>query len=395
MAPRTYWLTLATTALVVLTACAPAASQPTSAPATAAKPAAEPAAAPAKPAEKPAQAKAEAKAPSGSDKLNAVVEAARKEGELAFTASSSVAGTNELLERMFAQFNKRYDLNARFRFNPVSNEPQTNARIIEEHKAGRPASDDVATGADGDFLALTQAGALAEVDWLEWAPNIRKPEIFLREGRVVKLYGRAPGITYMADRIRDVPQSMEDLLKPQYKGRIASTTYATGFDRLATQEMWGKERTLAYLTKFANQVSGLVGCGDLGRLTSGEFDMMAIDCGNHVAYQIKKQGAQGGHVIPSDGAHITYQYMGVTKDAKHPNIAKLFVDFALSREAQDIFYEGRSQDLQILDGSKIAADFKKYGDAGMKFVEFDVDIFARTPDSQATKTELVRILAKR
>src|SRR3712207_9168827 len=66
-------------------------------------------------------------------------------------------------------------------------------------------------------------------------------------------------------------RSMADLLKPQYKGRIASTPYAAGFDWLAAPEAWGEQRVLDYLAQFKEQVAGLIRCNEMERIANGEF----------------------------------------------------------------------------------------------------------------------------
>jgi len=60
-------------------------------------------------------------------------------------------------------------------------------------------------------------------------------------------------------------------------GRLASTPYAALFDVLSTPEVWGEPRTLEYATRLADQAAGLIRVGELERLVSGEFDLLAIN----------------------------------------------------------------------------------------------------------------------
>ena len=77
----------------------------------------------------------------------------------------------------------------------------------------------------------------------------------------MKLTVRTPGITYNTQRVSGaaVPRTLQDLLKPEFKGRIASTPYAAGFNRLASPEVWGEQRTLEYARALTEQVAGLTG----------------------------------------------------------------------------------------------------------------------------------------
>jgi ABC-type Fe3+ transport system substrate-binding protein len=51
---------------------------------------------------------------------------------------------------------------------------------------------------------------------------------------------------------------------------------------------------------------------------------------------MRAKGAPLDHVIPSDVALLSYWYLSVPKNAAHPNAARLFVDYMLGREAQDL-----------------------------------------------------------
>ena len=39
------------------------------------------------------------------------------------------------------------------------------------------------------------------------------------------------------------PTTLADFLRPEWKGKIASTPYSAGFDVLYAADVWGKERT--------------------------------------------------------------------------------------------------------------------------------------------------------
>ena len=69
------------------------------------------------------------------------------------------------------------------------------------------------------------------------------------DGRVLIVVSRTPGFTYNTTMVRanEVPQRVEDLLNPKWKGKIASTPYAASFDRLAL--IWGEEKTTAFSAK--------------------------------------------------------------------------------------------------------------------------------------------------
>ena len=64
---------------------------------------------------------------------------------------------------------------------------------------------------------------------------------------------RTPGFTYNTNLVaaNEVPQRVEDVLNPKWKGKIASTPYAASFDRLAL--IWGEEKTTSFIRNSSNR----------------------------------------------------------------------------------------------------------------------------------------------
>ena len=194
-----------------------------------------------------------------------------------------------------------YGLNLKVSFTPGPSMPQMAAKVVDEVKAGRAASSDVVLGEALHIITESSNNALTTVDWASWAPAIQNPALIGANGGAVQFELLFPGITYNTSRLKGdaIPKTLENLLKPQYKGHLASTVYAAHFDELSTPELWGPAKTTDYVTKFAKQITGQIGCGEIGRVASGEFDAMAIDCGTSFQQWVAK-GAPIGHVIPSD-----------------------------------------------------------------------------------------------
>jgi iron(III) transport system substrate-binding protein len=195
-----------------------------------------------------------------------------------------------------------------------------------------------------------------------------------------------PGITYNSAKLSggDIPTSLSDLLKPQYRGRVATAPDAGMFERLGGTEVWGPDKMLIYARRLAPQVSGLINCGDEDRVASGEFDIFAYDCGSARVAQMKAKGTLIGWVVPSDAAMLGYLYMGVPKNAAHPNAAKLWINYMLSREAQDAMYDHEYADYHLLAGSRTFAEVDKATKSGVKFYELTIEA-ALVDGSRGTK----------
>jgi ABC-type Fe3+ transport system substrate-binding protein len=271
-------------------------------------------------------------------------------------------------------------------------------RLIQETQADRPAFTDVIVASPNQIAAMVRAGALAPVDWASWAPNVQDPRATAPQGVAVAAESSVAGITYNSARVRpdEVPRSMEDLLKLQYKGRVASTPYAAHFNNLAASGVWGSARTLDYVRAFADQIAGLIRCNETGRIISGEFDLFALDCGHNYTLRAKDEGAPIDFVVAADAPLLINYYAAVPRNAAHPNAAQLWVNFLLSREAQDLLYQTEYLDLAYLPGSKTAKLVEQYEAAGVTFVPIDVEFYQRIDEQQVEQVlaEVQRLLRK-
>jgi iron(III) transport system substrate-binding protein len=276
--------------------------------------------------------------------------------------------------------------------------PEVVNRLIQERQSGRPSSTDIVIASSEHIVPMLQADALEAVDWASWAPNIQDARLLAPDGVAVEIAARNPGITYNSNRITPdaVPTSLQDLLKPQYKGQVASTPYAAHFDKLASAEIWGEARTADYVTRLADQINGVIRCSELERVASGEFDLFAMDCGAEWRSP-RMAGAPLGHVIPSDAALQVYWYVGVPSNAVHPNAAKLFVNYMLGREGQDILFDTEQVDHPLVAGSKGRGELEALQARGIQVTEVDAQFYQRNNPQALEKinADQARVLQKR
>jgi ABC-type Fe3+ transport system substrate-binding protein len=350
----------------------------------------------------PAASSAAGAKPSGAEPAaeQAIVDGARKEGQLTLVWGDGAMGGDAGAKLLADGLNKRYGLNLKVQYTPGPSMPDMSAKILQEFQAGRPASSDVMLGSEAHFPPLMQANALEAVDWASWSASIKDPKLLgAPDGTSVKVASRTPGITYNTTKISgdQAPKNMQDLLKPQYKGKIASTPYAAMFDRLGSDDWWGPQKAIEYVTQLSGQVSGLIRCGETERIASGEFPIFALDCGTDDSLRGQSQGAPLAQVVPSDAAAMVHWYMGVPKNAAHPNAAKLFIDYVMSREGQDIMWKTSSDDEYLVPGSHNAGPIDALKAQGVTFKEIDI-AFQMKQDQAATdklRKQLQNILAKK
>jgi len=131
-----------------------------------------------------------------------------------------------------------------------------------------------------------------------------------------------------------VPKSYTDLLKPEWKGQIGMDSRAYEWFGTMLQAM-GEEKGLAYMRELAKQTQLRAGRTLLAQLVAaGEFT------GALTAY------SQTFEVLKPSGAPVDWVYLnpvfanihpsGVAAKAPHPNAARLFIDFVLSKRGQEL-----------------------------------------------------------
>ena len=131
-----------------------------------------------------------------------------------------------------------------------------------------------------------------------------------------------------------VPKSLADLLRPEWKGQIGMESRPYEWFGTMLKAM-GEEKGLAYMRELAKQTQLRAGRTLLAQLVAaGEFK------GALTAY------SQTFEVLKPTGAPVDWVYLnpvfanihptGVAAKAPHPNAARLFIDFVLSKRGQEL-----------------------------------------------------------
>jgi iron(III) transport system substrate-binding protein len=132
---------------------------------------------------------------------------------------------------------------------------------------------------------------------------------------------------------QEAPNSYEDLLDPKWKGKIGMPMEKYVWFGIQLK-IRGEENGLEFFKNLAAQnlifYRGLSLCAQL--LAAGEFSVLGI-IGGHSIEQLKDQGAPVEWFYAEPIVHII-SGSAIAANASHPNAAKLFTDFILSREGQ-------------------------------------------------------------
>lgn len=301
--------------------------------------------------------------------LTKLVEGAKGEKELNLLGGGGTWGDIEAAKALEKVFNRHYGLNAKINFAPGPSMPEMAGRIAREFKAGQKAASDLYIGSESHYVGLFRGKVLNVFPWRQAFPHIPEEMIEL-DGQVVREASRFIGITYHSKLIseKDVPRRLDDLLKPAWKGKIASTPYAASFDRLA--QVIGVEKTREFLKKFTQHVAGLIRCGEEERVASGEFTILALNCGNYVADRARGHGLPVSAGVLEDAPIVGYWYLGVPKNSSHPNLATLLVGFLLTKEGQKLRYESVGATAHLIEGTPANKQYKELLVKGIQLKDF-------------------------
>ncbi len=324
--------------------------------------------------------------------LKALAAAATKEGVLNLSWSQSTLGGSQGAARIEAEMNRMFGSKVRINFTPGAEMARIANQLATEYQAGQPASTDIYLGTAAQLAPLVGLNMYDGTDWAKYLPNRIRPEFLESGNQFIRFVTGLSGVTYNASLAPFKPTSLDDFLKPEWKGKIASTPYAASFDVFVSDDVWGRDRTIDYVKKLSAQLAGLIRCGDAERLATGEFLALVLDCTGQDSLVWRERGAPLAQMIPLDAAQERYDYLAVPKNARNPNAAKLFTVFMMTEEGQKIAYDTWKADLHLFPESHIGETVNQYLAQNVKFKEVTVEWWTKHPEIDEYKRDLIKIL---
>jgi iron(III) transport system substrate-binding protein len=324
--------------------------------------------------------------------LKQLVAAADKEGVLTLSWSQTTLAGSHGAALFQAGMQKVFGTKVRINFVPGADFARVGNQLATEHAAGQKAHTDVFIAAAAQIVPILGKDLFEPVDVQAYLPDLRGQEVTELDNRFVRIVTGVTGATYNAKLAPMKPTRLEDFLRPEWKGKIASTPYAAALDVLAADDVWGRERTLDYARKLSAQISGLLRCGEGERIATGEYLALVMDCTGQDAIVWQEKGAPLEQMIPPDAAQKRYYYLAVPRHAQAPNAAKLFTAFMLTDEGQRLAYRTWKADLHLLKDSAMGRKIAGLEKQGVKFKEVTVSWWKAHPEIDAVKREIIKIL---
>lgn len=308
--------------------------------------------------------------------LDKIIAGAKKEGLLKILWTEGHFGGDVGIKAMIDAMNMRYGTNVSMQFTQGGSFPANLGRLTQEYRAKQPSSSDIFLGSGAHMLSGLESGLHEKVDWESFLerpvpPNPVMPRVN-PEGIGMAMASRIAGIVYNTNLVKgdDVPESMEDVLRPKFKGQIAVTPYVTGYYQFSAPDVLGIEYMSGFVKRLAPYVGGKISCNSLDAISSGQFAMLVFDCGRDATIRFQRRGAPLAHAVPKEVVRANVINLSVPSNASHPNAGKLFINFLHTKEGQELLWKYGAYDLGVYPDSrsaKLVEEFrKKYPNA--KFI---------------------------
>ncbi|HEX9788240.1 MAG TPA: extracellular solute-binding protein [Candidatus Binatia bacterium] len=261
-----------------------------------------------------------------------LVDAAKKKGGKVVVYGSI---ENDTMDLIAAAFKKKTGLEVEFW---RSSSTKVMDRVVSELRAGKPLYDVVLTNS-APMEFMFNEGALTQYD----SPSGKAfPKAVMHPKLGPQYRNSIIGIVYHAGIVKpsDAPKSLEDLLKPQYRGKVVmpdASQHTTTAQWLASlhKVMGGREKADKFIRDLAATkpllVESLTPAGE--RITTGETPIGIAFIKNVVFYGKRK--------VPLDYVRLG-KFMGdgqaiaLGAKAPHGNAGRAFMDFFLSEEGLKI-----------------------------------------------------------
>lgn len=178
-----------------------------------------------------------------------------------------------------------------------------------------------------------------------------------------------------------IPKCWADLSKPEYKGEIQIAdpqSSGTAYTALATfTQLWGEDKAFDYLKQLNVNVSQYAKSGVAPARNTARGEA-TIGIGFLHDYSLEKEnGAPIELISPCEGTGYEIGGVSIIKGARNLDNAKLFVDWALSKQAQELSWQ-KGKSYQILTNTTAEASPLSLKLDDLKLINYDMDKYGDT-----------------
>jgi iron(III) transport system substrate-binding protein len=256
-----------------------------------------------------------------------LIDGAKKERELVLYASLTLEEANVILPR----FEAKYPF-IKVQFARTGSEKLL-TRVLAEARAKKSFADVIQT-VEFSMHALKNKGVLGRYRPLEGSLY---PKEFRQDDYWTTFYYHPYVIAYNTKLVRqaNLPKNYQDLLNPVWKNKMMME--GTKVDWFAGMlQIMGKEPGLKFMRELARQEIVLrTGHSLIAQLVAAGEAFFDINIPAASVNRLREAGAPIDWIAPGPVPAILIG-VGITTQPVHPNAARLYVDFVLSEEGQNI-----------------------------------------------------------
>lgn len=352
--------------------------------------------------EAPAEETATAEEASGMD---ALIEAAKAEGSLTVYGSCEEA----YLSAACQKFEELYGISVDYQRLSTG---EVYTKISEE--AGNPSADVWFGGTTDPYNEAVVAGLL-EPYQAENASHLISDTYKDADGNWYGIYKGILGFMVNTEELErlnlEAPKDWDDLIKPEYQGLVGVSNPSTaGTAKLIINtmvQMKGHDEAMEYFKALDKNVYQYTksGSGPSKMVGPGEC-VIAVGFLHDGITQILAGYDNVELIIPASGTSFEIGATAIFKGCKHPNAAKLWIEYALSPDCVNIAKENESYQFLVIDNAEQPQEATQFGldpdnvidydfeDAKANTAKYVEDFFAAVTNGSAEDADASRFLTE-
>mgnify|MGYP003376367920 CR=1 FL=1 len=292
--------------------------------------------------------------------MDALIKVAQEEGELTVYGSCE----EEHLSAVCQNFEKLYGIKVKFQRLSTS---EVYTKVSEE--AGNPSGDVWFGGTTDPYNEAVAAGLLEPYEAMN-AVNLIDDQYKDPTNCWYGIYKGLLGFMVNTEELErlglEVPKTWDDLTKEEYKGLIMmSNPNTAGTAKLIINtmiQMKGHDEAMEYFKKLDKNVNQYTksGSGPSKMVGPGEC-VIGIGFLHDGIYQILQGYDNIQLVIPEDGTSYEVGATAIFKGCKHPNAAKLWIEYALTPDCVDLAKDNGAYQFLVLKNATQPKEAEQFG----------------------------------